>query len=181
MMSSFGRQLLTAAMAATLAVGTAAAQLLPPLPLPQVTVPNIPVAGEVLRPVLQDIASNPETRHVVEPTLDTVSGLPESVAQSGEATLLELRKMRLRQLIQEHRRELESDGSGQPVRRGVLLAADPDPVSLQLAVRAGFRLVAEEREPELGLRTVHLSIPRGMSAREALRRLRTVAPRLQAD
>ena len=182
-MSSFGRKLLTATIAAALAGGTAAAQLLPPLPLPQVNLPvgNVPVVGEVAQPVTQQLLSDTQTQQVVYQPLNYVGGLPDRIADAGQATLLDLRRLRHRELLREHRRELESDGQGQPVRRGVVIVADPDEVSLQMAVRAGFRIAADERVDELGIRTVHLAVPRGMSARDALRRLRQAAPRLQAD
>jgi subtilisin family serine protease len=67
------------------------------------------------------------------------------------------------------------------VRRGVLVAIDPDPLSLQLASRAGFRIIADERQSDLGLRAVILAVPRGLSARQGLKRLRSVAPAIRAD
>ena len=89
--------------------------------------------------------------------------------------------MRLRELIRQYPRELENDGNGQPVRRGVLVAINPDQPSLQLAASAGFAIVADDRDPALGIRSVTLSVPPNLSTRQALRRLRSVAPRLQAD
>ncbi len=178
-MSSFARHLMTAAVVGALCAGAAAGQLLPPLPLPPVSVPsgNVPV----LAPVVEQLLSSPGSREVIAPTLDTVAGLPNRIAESGERTLLELRRLRLMELIRSHRGQLESDGNGQPVRRGVLVAIDPDPASLQLASRAGFRIVADETFGELGIRSVQLAVPRGMSARDGLRRLRRVAPRIEAE
>lgn len=178
-MSSFGRIFIAGAAAAALLGGSAGAQLLPSLPLPPVNLPagNLPVVG----PVLDDVLSDPQTQQVVSPTLDTVAGLPERVAKAGPATLLELRRIRLRELIREHRQLLESDKQGQPVRRGVLVVVNPDPASLQRAARAGFRMVADEPQPELGLRSVSLAVPRGLSARDGLKRLKRTAPRLDAD
>ena len=180
-MSSFGRHLLTAAVVAALAAGGAAGQLLPPLPLPPIGVPsgNVPVLSPVLDQILDP--DSPESRQVISPTLDSVAGLPERIAESGERTLLELRRLRLRELLRSHRNELESDGNGLPVRRGVLIAVDPDPASLQQAARAGFRVMADETIGELGIRTVRLAVPSGMSASGARKRLRRVAPRLNAE
>jgi len=166
----------------TACAGAAGAQLLGQLPLPPVAVPapvgNVPVAG----PVLQDVLGNPQVQQqVVRPTLDTVQGLPQAVAESGASTLAEVRRMRLQELIRENRGALEADERGQPVRRGVLVVADPDPVGLQLAARAGFTIIRQEVEPALGMRTVTLAIPPRMNVREALKRLRAVAPQLQAD
>lgn len=180
-MSSFVQRVVAAAAAVAILGGSAGAQLLPSvsLPLPPVNLPtrDVPVAG----PVLDNILAQPGAREAVAPTLNTVSGLPERIAEAPPATLLELRRLRLRELIRQHPRELESDGSGQPVRRGVLVALDPDPASLQMAARGGFRIIADNRDVELGIRSVMLAVPRGLSTRNALKRLRKVAPRLQAD
>src|SRR5690242_18407866 len=138
-MSRFVRHLLCTALAITACAGAAGAQLLGQLPLPPVGVPapvgNLPVAG----PLLQDVLGSAQVQQqVVRPTLDTVAGLPQAVAESGGTTLAELRKMRLQELIRDNRNLLDADERGQPVRRGVLVVADPDPVSLQLALQAGF-------------------------------------------
>ena len=181
-MSRFSRYVLGAALTGAMLAGTATAQLVPALPLPPVAVPapvgNVPVAG----PVLQDILAQPDVQQqVIHPTLNSVGGLPQAVAEAGAPTLLELRKLRLRELVRQNRSQLEVDERGQPVRRGILVAVDPDPVSIQLAARAGFRVVADEPQPQLGMRIVQLAIPRGLSAREALKRLERVAPQLQCD
>ena len=181
-MSSFLHRALIAATAAAVLTGSAGAQLLPSvgLPaLPPVGLPtrDLPVAG----PVLNNILAQPGAQQAVAPTLHSVSGLPERLAEAPAATLLELRQLRLRELIRQYPRELEDDGNGQPVRRGVLVIVDPDPASLQSAVRAGFPIIADARDPELGIRSVTVSIPRDLSTRQGLKRLHSVAPALQAD
>jgi hypothetical protein len=178
-MSSFGRYLIGAALAASLVAGSAAAQLLPAVQLPPVNLPTgqVPVAGDILQSVL----SQPDAQQVISPTLDSVSGLSERLVESGSASLLDLRRLRLQRLIGENRRELEAAEGGVPVRRGVLVAIDPDPASLQAAARAGFRVTGDADDPELGLRLVQLAVPRGMSARDGLKRLRKAAPRLDCD
>jgi hypothetical protein len=181
-MSSFVHRALIAATAAAVLAGSAGAQLLPGvgLPaLPPVGLPtrDLPVAG----PVLQTILAQPGASEAVAPTLNSVSGLPERLAEAPPATLLELRQLRLRELIRQYPRELENDGNGQPVRRGVLVVVDPDPASLQRVSQAGFGVVSDDRDAELGLRNVTLSVPRNLSTRQALKRLRSVAPGLQAD
>lgn len=181
-MSSLVQRVLLAATAAATMAGAVGAQLLPSLgapALPPLNLPtsSVPVAGEVLR----DVLSQPGAQQAVAPTLNTVSGLPQSMIDAGPATLLEIRRLRLRELVRQYPQQLEMDGDGQPVRRGVLVAIDPDPLSLQVASRAGFRIVADERESELGLRAVTLAVPRGLSARQALKLIRSVAPAIQAD
>src|SRR3954447_19322147 len=179
-MSRFVRHLLCTALAVSACAGGAGAQLLGQLALPPVGVPdpvgNLPVAG----PVLQDVLGSPQVQQqVVRPTLDAVRGLPQEVAEAGSSTLADLRKMRLAELIRENRGTLEADDRGQPARRGVLIAIDPDLVSLQLASRAGFTVTGQDVEPALGIRIVKLAVPSRMSLREAMRRLRMAAPRLQ--
>lgn len=181
-MSSIVQRALIAATAAALIAGTAGAQLLPGVSvpaLPPLGVPtgNLPVAG----PLLDDVLSQPGTREVVTPTLNSVAGLPARVAEAGPATLRDLRRMRLRELIREYPQQLESDGTGQPVRRGVLVALDPDPASLQAATRAGFPIIGDQADTALGMHSVTLAVPRGLSAPQGLKRLRSIAPALQAD
>lgn len=178
-MSNHGRYFLGGAAAALFAATAATAQLLPPLNLPSIGAPagQLPVAG----PVLRNLLGSAEAQQVISPTLDSVAGVPERVASAGQATLLDLRKLRLRQLIRENRGELEAVEGGVPVRRGILVALDPDPAGLALAARAGFRVSGQSRERELGLTLVELAVPRGMSAREALKRLKRAAPSLQSD
>ena len=181
-MSRFVRRLLCTAMAISAGAGTAGAQLLGQLSLPPVSVSapvgNVPVAG----PVLQDVLGSPQVQQqIVRPTLDSVQGLPQNIANSGGTTLAELRKMRLAELIRENRGVLEADDRGQPARRGVLVVVDPDPASLQLAARVGFGIAGEEFEPALGMRLVKLAVPARMSLREAIRRLRSAAPMLLVD
>lgn len=181
-MSSFARFLLVAFGGAALATGAATAQLLPPLPplgLPPVAGPvgNVPVAG----PLLQQVLGSPQARQVISPTLDSVTGLPQQIAGSGASTLLELRRLRLRQLIRENSAQLEADNEGQPVRRGVLLAITPDARALRSAAAAGFRVIGTEPNGELGLTTVYLAVPRGLSTRTAMQRLRAAAPDMDVD
>jgi hypothetical protein len=180
-MSRFVRHLLCTAVAGAMLTASAGAQLLPSVSLPPVSLPspvgNVPVVG----PVVQDVLAQPQAQRVIQPTLDSVSGLPESIAEAGAPTLLELRRLRLQELVRQNRAQLETDNAGQPVRRGVLVAVDPDPLSLQLATRAGFRIVSDDRDPVLAIRTVQLAVPRSMNGRAALKLLQRIAPQLQAD
>jgi hypothetical protein len=180
-MPKFPSRLLIGLLAGLSFAGSAAAQLIPSLGLPPVSLPapvaNVPILG----PAVNSLIGQRQTQQVIRPTLDTVAGLPEQIAESGPNSLLELRRLRLAALIRENSAVLESDDRGEPVRRGILVAVDPDPMSLQLAERAGFRLLADERDPALGLRAIKLAVPAGRSARSALKLLEKVAPRLQAD
>lgn len=180
-MSSLVRHLLSAAACALALTGTAGAQLLPGIALPPVGLPvptgNAPIAG----PILQNLLGQPAAQQAIAPTLDTVGGLTDSIAESGAPTLLELRRLRLQQLISSNRSTLESDGNGLPVRRGVLAVVDPDTAGLERATRAGFRVLRQDNEADLGMRMVSLAVPGGMSAKDGLKLLQKVAPELQAD
>lgn len=180
-MSKFRRQLAGVSAAIALCATSAGAQLLPSVSLPPISLPvpvnTVPVVG----PVVEDVLGGKQAQQAIRPTLDRVSGLPKRLAEAGAPTLLELRRLRLQELIRENRALLEADDRGNPVRRGTVIALDPDPLSLQLATLAGFRIVADHRDPSLGLRVVQLAVPRGMGARAGLRLVQQVAPRLQAD
>ena len=179
-MSRFSARFLFAAASLTLSAN-AGAQLLGVSALPPVSLPvpagNLPVAG----PVLQNILGQPGAQQAISPTLDTVSGMTANIANSGASNLLELRRLRLQELIRTNRSTVENDGHGLPVRRGIVALLDPDPAGLQAAARVGFRIVADQRDPELGLRIVSLAVPAGDSAKNGLKRLHKVAPQLQAD
>ena len=185
-MSSLVRQLALAAVAGIALSASAGAQLLgvpalPPvsLPVPTNSLPtgNLPVAG----PILQDILAQPAAQQAISPTLDSVSGLSGIVADAGAPTLLELRRLRLQELIRGNRATVEADGNGLPVRRGIVAVLDPDPLGLQRALGAGFRVAGDDRDDPLGMRVVSLATPRNMSARDGLKLLHKLAPELQAD
>src|SRR5437763_5692449 len=185
-MSSLVRKLALAAVAGIAISATAGAQMLGvgaippvalPVPTPQLPVGNVPVAG----PLLDNILSQPSAQQAISPTLDSVSGLTGTVAEAGAPTLLELRRLRLQELIRTNRGTVESDGNGLPVRRGIVAVIDPDPLGLQRALGAGFRVTGDDRDPALGMRVVSLLAPNGMSAKDGLKRLHKLAPELQAD
>lgn len=182
-MSRFAHNSFMLMVGAALLTGSATAQLLPSAGLPPVGLPtgNVPIAGPVAGPVFERLLGPQERRQVISPTLDSVAGLPNSIIQSGTGSLLDLRRLRLQQLIRDNRTQLESDASGYPVRRGILIAINPAPSALQGAAVAGFRTIGGESVTQLGFTTVHLTVPKGMSAREGLKRLRQIAPSIEAD
>ena len=161
--------------------GGAGAQLLGVAALPPVSLPlptgNLPLAG----PLVQNVLSQPGAQQAISPTLDSVGGVTETIAKSGGPSLLELRRLRLQELIRTNRNAVESDGDGVPVRRGIVAILNPNPTALQAALRAGFRISTDQPDPYLGLRVVSLAVPNGMSARSGLKLLQKVAPDLQAD
>src|SRR5690349_354962 len=112
-MSRLVRHLIVAAAGLALA-GSATAQLLGVGALPPVRLPaptgNLPVAG----PILQNIFAQPGAQQAISPTLDSVVGLTGTIAQSGASNLLELRRLRLQELIRTNRATVENDGKGLP-------------------------------------------------------------------
>lgn len=112
--------------------------------------------------------------------LDRIAVPPEVSAAPPQA-IADLRLARLDALVQANRAVLDRDPLGQPVRKRELIATNPDPVSLGLASRAGFTILADQQETELGLRLVTLGIPRKMNVRQALVVVRRAAPALQVD
>lgn len=113
-------------------------------------------------------------------SLDRVSP-PREILYFNTIELADWRKARLAAFIRANPNILEADDEGQPVRKGQLIAIDPDSASLAAAQRAGFRPMSSEAVNELGLRIATLAVPKGMSARKGLKALRMAAPRLQCD
>ena len=96
------------------------------------------------------------------------------------ATLLDLRRLRLAKLVKDSGGYLEMDGVGNPTVRGRLIAVDPTRASLAAARKAGFTVVATERDPALGTLAV-LAGPRGLSTPAAMQVIRRAAPRLNVE
>jgi hypothetical protein len=181
------RPILTAILAASLAASAAEAQLLGGglggLPGPVGGVINQvgnsvdrtvgTVTGQPNDPSRYVNRANPVSLDSVMPAVGAIAGSP--------SLLSDIRKARLAALIRANRDTLDRDGEGQPVRKGELVVTDPDPASLALAGRAGFRIARDEQAGDLGIRMVTLSLPRGMDVREGLKALRKAAPNLQAD
>jgi hypothetical protein len=184
------RPILTAILVATMAASAASAQILGGSggPLGGVTGPVGGVIGQVGNTVDRTVGTvtgqpnNPSS--FVNPSnpvsLDSVS-TPLAAIAAPAALLSDVRKARLAALIRANRDTLDRDGEGQPVRKGELVVTDPDPASLALAQRAGFRILRDEQAGDLGIRMITLSLPRKMDVREGLKALRKAAPSLQAD
>jgi subtilisin family serine protease len=91
-------------------------------------------------------------------------------------SLLDLRRRRLRSLIQANRSQLEADRAGNPVRRGEVIAIDLNPVDRARAEAAGFRHLREAAQPDLGLTMTVLAPPKGASAARGLDLIRALVP-----
>ena len=124
--------------------------------------------------------SRRDQARMVAPSLDRVT-TPLAITQTTADQLAALRLMRLQALIDANRATLERDTDGQPVRRGELIAVNPEPDALAAAVKAGFHIIADEQTGELGVRIVTFTPPKGMNVRAAMKMLRKAAPTLEAD
>lgn len=113
-------------------------------------------------------------------SLNQVS-VPAGLYLASPAEIENYREARLRALIEANRNVLDRDDNGSPVRKRELIATNPDGASLSLAARAGFQVIGDEAEGDLGVRLVTLSIPERMNVRQALKAVRRAAPALQVD
>ena len=94
---------------------------------------------------------------------------------AGARALAAARVDRLRALVDAHPDILELTDRG-PAVRGQIIAVDPSPATIASVRGAGYRIVAEEEIEGLGLRSVTLESPGGLSLRRALDQLRRIAP-----
>lgn len=177
------RPIFTAMLLASMAATAASAQLLGGLTGP-VGGPIGDIGNTVDR-TIGDVTGQPNSPasfvNSSEPvSLDAISR-PVGAISEPPLRLSQIRIARLAALIRANRDTLDRDGAGQPVRKGELVVTDPDPASLALAQRAGFRIARDEQVGDLGMRMVTLSLPPRMDAREGMKALRKAAPALQAD
>ncbi len=142
-MSKLG--LLLPPLIALIAASAAHAQLLGG-PLGGVTRPVTGVIGQVGNTV-EGVAGVPigprEQSRIIAPSLDRVV-TPLALVEASASQLAELRRLRLDALVRANRAVLARDTDGQPVRKGELIVTDPDPATLSLAIRSGFRLLGDE-------------------------------------
>ena len=185
--------LIIALAASALAAGSASAQLLgggPPSgvsgviggPVGGVIDRTVGSVGETVGEVSGPGLSRKQVRSQTNPSqlLDRVNP-PLEISLAPAELLAQIRRLRHEQLIKAHKNLLDRDSAGQPVRRAVLVAVDPDPMSLATATRLGFRIAADEQAGELGIRMVTLALPRRMDVRAAFKALNRAAPAMQID
>lgn len=144
------------------AAGEGHAQLLPPL-------------GGIPGNVVGRVLGSPGNGPVVAPVIDRLNDVG-GTAVADTASLLDLRRARLRALIGGNRRVLDADRDGNPVRKGELIAIDPSADTIARANSAGFRILRDEQIEGLQLRVVAFSPPAGDNTREGLARLRKIDP-----
>lgn len=127
------------------------------------------------------------TEHLVDEVQGRARGKVAELRDDAEntaaevATLVQARQKQAQVLLRDHANLVEPDDRGRPVVRGEILAIAPSAAALDRARAAGFGLRASEGIAGLGLTSVVLLGPRGVSAVEALRRLRALDPAGQYD
>ena len=128
----------------------------------------------------------PSLRGAGLPLPSVGDGLPLGVVSDvrqdlDPGRLTDFRLLRLQGLLRANPRALDTDDQGAPVVRGEVLVVSPTPQALQAALAAGFTVARREILTPLDLEEVVLSAPRGLSARQAVRRLRKLDPQGQYD
>ncbi len=163
---------------------------LPNAPLPSTALPatGLPNEVEAIRSsVSLDLPRTTSlvTRQVAHAgsTTHRLSGPAFVIDRSAAppATLEAARKRRLQELVREESLVLETDAQGNPIVRGKLVLLNADESVLRRARARGFFVISNMVEPQLGVRFTELAVPRGLSAVQALRRLRSIVPGAQAD
>jgi len=165
----------TVAVALTLALaGPAWAQLPGGLGLPGGILPGggaSPLPGP-----LSDVEPATRLNRTLQDGLDPAEGSLAAARSLATGVVSELRRRTADQLLRRHGDVVEADDQGQPVVRGEVLALAPSPAALARAKAAGFQTRRRTDLDALGLQAVVLAPPRGMSAPEAVRRLRDLDP-----
>jgi len=110
---------------------------------------------------------------VTETVTDTVGGV---TGRLGVDRLADLRRLRVRELLQIQRDRVERDPAGQPILRAEIVSLSPSEEAVQRARDAGFEIARQRVLEGLDERVIVLRAPEGMSVRRALRRLRELDP-----
>lgn len=106
---------------------------------------------------------------------------PATAPLLAPGPLQALRQRTVSELLREHPDRIEADPAGEPVRRAELLLVSPRDATLQAALAQGFVVLRDTVLDALGERSVVLRPPPGVPTAEALARLRTLDPQLEAD
>jgi hypothetical protein len=141
-----------------LPAAAAPAQLLPQLP--GVQLPQLP--GDLLQqPVRQ---------------------ATQLVDRTAAAALEQTRRQRLAAFLDDNRATVAPDDRGFPAVRGEVLLASPAPDDIARLTGRGFTVIDDRTIAGLGLRTVRLATPDGMTLNKALKLARRIAgDRISAD
>lgn len=160
----------TTMVAALLLGGAVDAQLLP------APIGNLP--GQVIGGALPSVLH--QTPAAVGGVVSRLE-IDQMVSDLNPRSLRDLRRARLQALIRANRATLDADDMGNPIRRNEVITLDPTPEMLARIQTAGFAILRREHIEGLDLDLVVLGTPKGDDSREALQRLRKLAPEGQFD
>lgn len=133
------------------------------------TLTAVPIAAQVLPPVrVPDLP--------VRTPVDLERTVDRTLESADPRRLRDLRKLRISELLRTNRRVLEADPRGAPILRNEVVAVSPTEEALEQAQAAGFEIVRTRTLEDLALSIVVLRAPEGMSTRRALRELRESDP-----
>lgn len=111
----------------------------------------------------------------------TVRDVPRTVETTVDRTLTDVRRLAAQRLLREHPEAVEADDRGRPVVRGEILALATGAETLARLREAGFSVKSSGELESLGLASAVITPPRGLSAVEALKRLKALDPEGQYD
>jgi subtilisin family serine protease len=134
-----------------------------PVPHAQVALPNVQVPGL------------PQVGGVLDDTVNRATDRLDPQALSN------LRQIRVRALIRNNKEIIEADPQGAPILRSEVVALAPSRATLERAQAAGFVVARETRLEALDITVVVLRAPEGISARRALKQLRSADPQGSYD
>lgn len=113
---------------------------------------------------------------------DVVGGIADPILDRTQAIVGDVQRLaservtRLDRFVRSNRQALEFDDRGDPAVRGEVIGVDIAPAAIEAARKAGFTVTRKDRIEDLGVGTVTLAVPQGMTLARALKRLRTLAP-----
>lgn len=119
--------------------------------------PGVPSIGGVLAPL--------------RPLVDTVTGIPDRMAQTLAATRLD----RIRDLVRAYPDRIALDPTGFPARAREVVVSDPDDRLIAAASALGYRLI--ERGDLLGIGFARFAAPEGRPLKASIRELARLGAR----
>ena len=136
-----------------------------------------PAAAQILGPVGGVVGRLPDIGQTVGGATGVLGRTDGVVDRAVDPqALLDARLRRLGQMVARNRQLLEADPAGNPVLRGQVVALGVAPEALAAARAAGFSIREQRSLGSLGLQMTVLTAPDGVSAQDALRRLRRLDP-----
>ena len=117
-----------------------------------------------------------------------LTSLPGAILQQNQpgltngldpASLRDLRRTAIRDLVRRYPRLIERDPSGEAIVRGELLALSPSDGALAAERAAGFSVLRDQALVGLGGRMVVLAVPARVRTERALQRVRALDPAAQ--